>query len=160
MHAGRLRDTTSAVTAEFTLHLLDCDPRDPLADFFDAHAAIACRGVRLETAFVIAGRDLRAFAGDLDQLSRTRAASALLLGGWEAERNLRLHITRAPHSDAGVARVWIMSEETEDDLPARMKTELVVPFASLSKFSMDIHQLVERRAPGEVTLTGEADGLE
>jgi hypothetical protein len=148
------------VTAEFTLRLLDCDRRDPLADFFDAHAAVASRGMRLETAFVVAGRDLRAFADDLDQLSRNREGSALLLGGWETERYLRLHVTRAGHSAAGVARVWMVSDDSENDADGRGKAEFVVPLDALSRFSIDIHQLVERREPGDLTLTGEADGIE
>lgn len=150
----------SAVTAEFKLSLLDCDRSDPLADFFDAHAAVDCRGAVLETKFVVAARDLVAFAADLGRVPRARDASALLLGGWETERNLRLQVTRGPRSDVGVARVWMMNEEPEIDVPSRIQAEFVVPFASLSRFSLDIQQLVERRAPGDVTLTGEADGLE
>jgi hypothetical protein len=160
LHAERPRDTTSAVTAEFTLRLLDCDRRDPLADFFDAHATVASRDVRLETAFVVAGRDLRAFAHDLDQVSRSGKGSALLLGGWETERHLRLHVTRADRSGAGVARVWMVNDNAENDADGRGKAEFVVPLDALSRFSMDIHQLVERREPGDLTLTGEADGIE
>jgi len=150
----------SAVTAELKLSLLDCDRSDPLADFFDAHAAIECRGAMLETTFVVAGRDLEVFATDLGRVPRAGDASALWLGGWETERNLRLQVTRAAPSDAGLVRVSMMSEDQESDIPRRMKTEFIVPFASLSKFSMDIQQLVERRIAGDATLTGEADGNE
>ena len=150
----------SAVTAELKLSLLDCDRSDPLADFFEARAAVDCRGVMHETSFVVAGRDLQVFATDLGRVPRAGAASAVLLGGWETERNLRLQMTRAALSDAGVVRVSMMSENPASDRPRRMETEFVVPFASLSKFSMDIQQLVERRIAGDATLTGEADGNE
>jgi hypothetical protein len=148
------------VTAEFKLSLLGCDRSDPLADFFDARAAITIRGASHETAFVVAGRDLQAFATDLGRFAPAGNASALLLGGWEAERRLRLQITRAGHSDAGVARVWMNSDGSADGLQSDVETEFVVPFAALTRFSMDIHQLVEQRTLGDATLTGEADGNE
>jgi hypothetical protein len=149
-----------SVTAEFKLSLLDCDRSDPLADFFDARAAITVRGVACETAFVVAGRDLQAFATDLGRVAPAANASALLLGGWDAERCLRLQVTRAQHSDAGVARVWMDSDVSEDGLQSSMETQFVVPLAALTRFSMDIHQLVEERTLGDATLTGEADGNE
>jgi hypothetical protein len=148
------------VTAEFKLSLLDCDRSDPLADFFDARAAITVRGVSHETAFVVAGRDLLAFATGLAGLAPAADASALLLGGWDAERCLRLQVTRAERSDAGVVRVWMDSDDSADSLQSNVETEFVVPLAALTRFSMDIHQLVEQRALGDATLTGEADGNE
>jgi hypothetical protein len=148
------------VTAEFKLSLLDCDRSDLLADFFDARAAITLRGVSHETAFVVAGRDLQAFATDLGRLAPAADASALLVGGWDAERCLRLQVTRAQHSDAGVARVWMDSDVAEDGLQSSLETQFVVPLAALTRFSMDIHQLVEARTLGDATLTGEADGNE
>jgi len=148
------------VTAEFKLSLLECDRSDPLADFFDARAAITLRGVSHETAFVVAGRDLQAFATDLGRLAPGADASALLLGGWDAERCLRLQVTHAGRSDAAVARVWMDSDGPADSLRSNVETEFVVPFAALMRFSMDIHQLVEQRTLGDVTLTAEADGNE
>jgi hypothetical protein len=148
------------VTAEFKLSLLDCDRSDPLADFFDARAAITHPGVTQEPAYVVAGRDLQALATALGRLAPAADASALLLGGWDAERCLRLQVTRVGRSDAAVARVWMDSDGSADSLQSNVETEFVVPFAALTRFSMDIHQLVEQRALGDVTLTGEADGNE
>jgi hypothetical protein len=71
-----------------------------------------------------------------------------------------LQVTRVGRSDAAVARVWMDSDGSADNLQSNVETEFVVPFAELTRFSMDIHQLVEQRALGDVTLTGEADGNE
>jgi hypothetical protein len=146
------------VTAQFKLSLLKCERSDPLADFFDARAAVISRDVAGETAFTVAGRDLQAFVTDASRLHVVTGASALLLGGWDAEKCLRLQITPAGFSGTSVVRVWIASDGSAADLPeSRVETEFVVPADALSAFLKDIQHLVDRRELGDTTLTGDAE---
>jgi len=145
------------VKSQFKLSLLTCDDRNPLADFFDARAVVSCRGFSGETAFTVAGRDLQAFVADAGRIGDSNGGTALLLGGWDAERRLRLELARATHSDAVVARVWIVAHAPPTDLPARVETEFVAHVNALSVFLTDIQHLVDRRELGDATLNGDAD---
>jgi hypothetical protein len=145
------------VTAQFKLSLLNCERSDPLADFFDARAAVACRGFAGETAFTVAGRDLQAFVADASRLQDVAGGSALLLGGWDSEKRLRLEITRSGFSDACVARVWIASHAPPIDLEGRVETEFVAHSDALAAFLTDIQHFVDRRELGDATLNGDAD---
>jgi len=146
------------VTAQFKLSLLNCDRSDPLADFFDARAAVVYRGLAGETTFfTVAGRDLQAFVADAGRLRDVAGASALLLGGWDAEKRLRLQITGAGFSGALAARVWIVHDNPAIDLQTRGVTEFVTSPDALSAFLKDIQHLVDRREPGDATLNGDAD---
>jgi hypothetical protein len=148
----------SAVTAQFKLSLLNCDQSDPLADFFDARAAVASRGVAGATAFfTVAGRDLQAFVVDARRLRDSAGASALLTGGWDAEKRLRLQITPVGLSDAFVARVSIVSDDAEIDVQLSAVSEFVVSPDALSVFLADIQHLVDRRELGDATLNGDAE---
>jgi hypothetical protein len=146
------------VTAQFTLSLLACDRDDPLADFFDARAAVAFRGSAGETTFTVAARDLEAFIADGRRILDVDGASALLTAGWEAEKCLRLQITRRGINDLFVARVWIVSDEPTIDLQTRTETEFATSPDAFSAFLRDIQHLVGRRELGDATLNGDADG--
>jgi hypothetical protein len=113
------------VTAQFKLSLLKCDRDNPLADFFEARATVACGGFSGETAFTVAGRDLHAFVGDASRLHDVPGASALLVGGWDAEKRLRLEVTGKGLSGTCVARVCIASHGPPVDLQRRVETEFV-----------------------------------
>src|SRR5436190_1570717 len=143
LHAELPRDIDKPVIARFTLSLLDCDRSDPLADFFDARAAVADRGSGSETAFTIAGRDLEAFVTDARRLQQANTASALLTGGWDAENRLRLQTTRAASSAAFLARVSIVSDDPATDLQSTTVTEFGSSPDGLSAFLKEIQQLVD-----------------
>jgi hypothetical protein len=145
------------VTAQFKLSLLDCDHSDPLADFFEARAVVSHHAFASETEFTVAGRDLEAFVTDVRRIQQSSGASALLTGGWDAEKCLRLQITRRGFSDAFVARVSIVSDEAAIEPQGRTVTEFAVSPDALSAFLTDIHDLVDRRALGDATLNGDAD---
>jgi hypothetical protein len=148
----------SAVTAQFKLSLLNCDQSDPLADFFDARAAVVYRGVAGPTAlFIVAGRDLQAFVVDARRLRAVAGASALLTGGWDAEKQLRLQITAVRLSDVFAVRVCIVSDDAEIDLQPSAVSEFVVSPDALSGFLADIQHLVDRRELGDATLNGDAE---
>lgn len=145
------------MTAQFKLSLLKCERSDPLADFFDARATVACRGFSGETAFTVAGRDLTAFVADAGRLRDAAGASALLLGGWDAAKRLRLEVTGAGLSGTRVVRVCIASHGPPIDLQRRVETEFVAETDALSAFLNDIQHLVDRRELGDATLNGDAD---
>jgi hypothetical protein len=145
------------VTAQFKLSLLKCERDNPLADFFDARATVACGSFSGETAFTVAGRDLHAFVADASRLHDVPGASALLLGGWDAEKQLRLEVTGAGLSGTCVARVCIASRGPPTDLQRRVETEFVAEAGALSAFLKDIQHLVDRRELGDATLNGDAD---
>jgi hypothetical protein len=145
------------VKSQFKLSLLSCDDRHPLADFFDARAVVSCRGFAGETAFTVAGRDLQAFVADAGRIGDPDHRAALLLGGWDAERRLRLELSRATRSDAVVARVWIVAHAPPMEPQARVETEFIAPSEALSAFLADIQHLVDRRELGDATLNGDAD---
>lgn len=145
------------MTIQFKLTLLRCDRSDPLADFFDARASVARRGSTGETEFTIAGRDLHAFLADAHRIQRAPGATALLTGGWDSEKRLRLQISHAPSSDAFEARVSIVSDDEVRDLRAVTTAEFTTSPDALSIFLTDIQHLVERRMLGDATLNGDAD---
>jgi hypothetical protein len=145
------------VTAQFKLSLLECERSNPLADFFDARATVACGGFSGETAFTVAGRDLQAFVADAGRLRDVAGASALLLGGWDADKRLRLEVTGAGLSGTCVVRVCIASHGPPIDLQRRVETEFVAQSDALSAFLKDIQHLVDRRELGDATLNGDAD---
>lgn len=157
LHAEPPDDMKGAVTAQFKLSLLKCERSNPLADFFDARATVACGGFSGETAFMVAGRDLQAFVADAGRLHDVAGASALLLGGWDAEKRLRLEVTDAGLSGTCVARVCIASHGPPADLQRRVETEFVAESDALSAFLKDIQHLVDRRELGDATLNGDAD---
>ena len=144
------------MTAHFKLSLLRCDASDPLADFFDARATLDCRGVTAETSFVVAGRDLAAFVSDAGRAQRGAGKPALLLGGWDAERNLRLVLVPARLSDTFETRVCMVSQTSKID-PERIESEFSAPSDAVSAFLKDIQHLVDRRELGDATLNGDAD---
>lgn len=145
------------MTAQFKLTLLRCDRGDPLADFFDARATVSLRDSTGETAFTVAGRDLYAFVTDARRIQQRLAGSALLAGGWDAEKRLRLQISRAGSSDAFQARVSMVSDEPAIDRQGRTETEFAASAEAVSRFLSDIQHLVERRMLGDATLNGDAD---
>ncbi|HMA25563.1 MAG TPA: hypothetical protein VKP00_16240 [Gemmatimonadaceae bacterium] len=146
------------MTAQFKLSLLDCDTSDPLGDFFDARAEVVGRGLaRQATLFTVAGRDLQAFVIDARRIRDVNGASALLTGGWDAEKSLRLRITHAGSSGAFVTRVCLVSDDLATDLQTVVETEFVASRDALSAFLTDIEHLVDRRELGDATLNGDAD---
>jgi hypothetical protein len=144
------------VTAQFKLSLLRCDPSDPLADFFDARATLDCRGVSAQTSFIVAGRDLTAFVSDAARAQRGSGKPALLLGGWDAERSLRLVLVPARLSDTFETRVCMVSQTSQAD-PERIESEFNAPSDAVSAFLKEIQHLVDRRELGDATLNGDAD---
>ena len=145
------------MTAQFKLTLLRCDSSDPLADFFDARASVSRGGSTGETAFTVAGRDLHAFVTDAGRIQQAPDATALLTGGWDAEKELRLQISRVGSSDALEARVSIVSEDQANDSRAVTAAAFSTSPDALSRFLTDIQHLVERRLLGDATLDGDAD---
>lgn len=145
------------MTAQFKLSLLDCDRSNPLADFFEARAAVSFQGSAGETAFTVAGRDLSAFVTDARRLLDVDGTSALLTAGWDVEKCLRLQIIRGEPSDALTARVSIVDDDAATDLQARTETEFATSPGALSAFLTDIQHLVGRRELGDATLNDDAD---
>jgi hypothetical protein len=145
------------VTAQFKLSILDCDTSDPFADFFDARASVVCRGLGAQTAFTVAGRDLQAFVADAGGLRQAARTSALLLGGWDAEKRLRLLITLADPSDTFETRVCILSHDDAIEADTRTEIEFVARSNALSTFLTEIQHLVDRHELGDAILNGDAD---
>ncbi|HEX8942235.1 MAG TPA: hypothetical protein VF785_03795 [Gemmatimonadaceae bacterium] len=145
------------MTAQFKLSILDCDTSDPFADFFDARASVACRGLGAQTAFTVAGRDLQAFVADAGRLREAARPSALLLGGWDAEKRLRLLITLADRSDTFETRVCILSHDDVIEADKITETEFLVRSDALSAFLTEVQHLVDRRELGDAILNGDAD---
>lgn len=148
---------TVPVTAQFKLSLLSCDRSDPLADFFDARATVSCRGVVAETSFTVAGRDLTAFVNDVGRTKHGSGTPALLLGGWEVERSLRLLLAPARLSDTFETRVSMVSHEPPIEPQSRFETEFNAPSDAVSAFLSEIQHLVDRRELGDATLNGDPD---
>lgn len=142
---------------QFKLSILDCDASDPFADFFDARASIACRGLGAQTAFTVAGRDLQAFVADAGRLQQAGRRSALLLGGWDAEKRLRLLITPADRSDTFETRVCILSHDDAIEADKRTEIEFLARSTALSTFLTGIQHFVDRRELGDAILNGDAD---
>jgi hypothetical protein len=140
------------VTASFSLSLQPDEQSDVASsDFLELRVAVTCRGFAGQTECTIA---------EIVELREARCDVAQLLGGWEeAQERLRLRITPAGRSGQFTARVRMADTGPRTDQWHSVETEFVCPPDDLFAFSIGVQGIIDRRAPGDAKLVGDAEAI-
>jgi hypothetical protein len=144
------------VPAEILFRFLPPADSGAADDFVDATAGVSCRGFAGATRFMIARRDLAAFAADVAALRNGNADQAQLIGGWDAaSERLRLQVTRAGNTDACAIRVRVANPGARTDQWDRAETQFVCSGDAVTAFAEGLTS----RGGNSVQLVGDAESM-